>query len=144
MWCGSAQPQAVRQQSLPEPSRPQNSPLQVKLYASVPPSLLLDEEMKLRLKLRGPYNQAAAFLFIARRASTMATVSSTTGLCIPCCAAMLCTRRSTRSMLGAPANKARAADDGRTSTCAAAAYFSNGTKSSRDAPNLTQSSTTQL
>src|ERR1700730_16689114 len=60
------------------------------------------------------------------------------------CAATFCTTRSTRSMWGAPANKARAADDGRTNPCAAAAYFSNGTRSFEAAPNLMQSSQTHL
>ena len=51
----------------------------------------------------------------SRRASTSATVSSSTALRMPRCAAMACTRRSTRSMFGAPADRARAADDGVTS-----------------------------
>ena len=47
-------------------------------------------------------------------------------------------------MLGAPPNKARAAEDGVVSPCAAAAYFSNGTRSSFRAPRDWQSVTTQL
>ena len=86
--------------------------------------------------LPGTWYQAAALRLISSRASTMATVSSSTALRWPFCAAMLCTSRSTRSMLGAPANKARAADDGRTSVFAAAAYFSNGTRSSGDGTEL--------
>ena len=39
---------------------------------------------------------------------------------------------------------ARAADAGRTSDCAAAAYFSNGTRSSGLAPSLTHRSKTKL
>ena len=56
---------------------------------------------------------------------------------------MLCTSRSTRSIFGAPANSARAAEDGRISPFAAAAYFSNGTRSSGDAPSSMHSSRTQ-
>jgi len=88
-------------------------------------------------------DQAAALRLTARRASTSATVSSTTALRMPFCAAIACTSRSTLSILGAPANSARAAEEGRTSPCAAAAYFSNGTRLSGEAPSLMQSSRTQ-
>jgi hypothetical protein len=47
-------------------------------------------------------------------------------------------------MFGAPASSARAADDGLPRLCAAAAYFSNGTRSSSRAPSETHSFTTQL
>ena len=47
-----------------------------------------------------------------------------------CCFAMVCTRRSTRSMFGAPAASARAAEDGAGQRLARpSAYFSNGTRS---------------
>ena len=41
------------------------------------------------------------------------------GLRMPYCAAMVCTSRSVRSMLGAPLLRARAAEDGRTKSFAA-------------------------
>ena len=46
-------------------------------------------------------------------------------------------------MFGAPPAMARAADDGVRSDCAAAAYFSKGTRSFSLAPRETQSFTTQ-
>jgi len=54
-----------------------------------------------------PTDQAAAFRFISSLASTHATVASSSAFRMPCCAVMLCTSRSTRSMFGAPANSAR-------------------------------------
>src|SRR5215831_205810 len=93
---------------------------------------------------RGEGYYAAALRLIATRASTVATVSSTVLLRMPFCAAIICTRRSVRSILGAPLKSARAAEDGRTRLEAAAAYFSNGTRSSRLAPSLTQTSMTKL
>ena len=58
--------------------------------------------------------QAAAFFRLASsRASTNATVASRRDCAVPFCAAMACTSRSTRSMLGAPLMSARAAEDGR-------------------------------
>ena len=47
-------------------------------------------------------------------------------------------------MFGAPPSTARAADEGVRSDCAAAAYFSNGTRSFSLAPSETQSFTTKL
>src|SRR5580704_12993750 len=88
---------------------------------------------------------AAAFLRLASsRASTSATWASIAGLLRPFCLAMSCTSLSARSILGAPFCNARAADAGRVNDCAAAAYFSNGTKSSGLAPSLTQRSNTKL
>ena len=46
-------------------------------------------------------------------------------------------------MYGAPLNTARAADEGAARLAAAAAYFSNGTRSSAAAPSPMQSSRTQ-
>ncbi|MNC96540.1 hypothetical protein D3C83_139380 [compost metagenome] len=71
------------------------------------------------------------------------TTSSIAGLLVPFCFAMACTRRSTRSMLGAPPYRARAAEEGESSDSAALAYFSNGTMSFSEAPNDTHSFTTQ-
>ena len=70
----------------------------------------------------------------------MATVWSIAADFLPCWAPTDCTRRSTRSMFGAPAARARAADEGEPSDCAAFAYFSNGTMSLRSAPSDTQTS----
>jgi hypothetical protein len=94
----------------------------------------------------GAANQAAAaFLRLAsRRASTNATVASMTELRRPFCAAIAWTSLSARSMFGTPLLSARAAEEGRVRLCAAAAYFSNGTRSSRSAPSFTQRSTTKL
>src|SRR6516225_146932 len=98
-----------------------------------------------RYEWRGLPQAAAAFLRLASsRASTSATVASMTALRRPFCAAIACTSLSARSIFGTPLLSARAADDGRVSDCAAAAYFSNGTRSSRLAPSLTQRSTTKL
>ncbi len=69
-----------------------------------------------------PERSGGSFSIEFQPASTSATVASSTAFRIPCCAAMLCTSRSTRSMFGAPANNARAAEDGRTNSAAAAAY----------------------
>ena len=91
----------------------------------------------------GRTRQAAALRLIARRASTSATVWSTIGWRMPNCAPIICTSRSVRSILAAPLNKARAAEDGRTRSRAAAAYFSNGTKSLGDAPIFSDTSHTQ-
>src|SRR5215813_7806434 len=89
--------------------------------------------------------QAAAFLrFASSRASTSATWASIAGWLRPFCRAMSCTSLSARSMLGAPFCRARAAEAGRVRLCAAAAYFSNGTRSSGLAPSLTQRSNTKL
>jgi len=55
-----------------------------------------------------------------------------------------CTSLSARSILGAPFCSARAAEAGRVRLCAAAAYFSNGTRSPGAAPSLTQRSNTKL
>jgi len=52
------------------------------------------------------------------------TWASIAGWLRPFRLAMSCTSLSARSMFGAPFCKARAADAGRTSDCAAAAYFS--------------------
>src|SRR6516164_816075 len=87
---------------------------------------------------------AAAFRLIASRASTVATVWSTIGLRIPYWPPIVCTSRSVRSMLVAPLKSARAAEDGRTRSFAAAAYFSNGTRSFGDAPTFSQTPMTQL
>src|SRR5689334_5307439 len=70
-----------------------------------------------------PSGYAAALRLIASRASMVVTVSSIVLLRMPFCAAIICTRRSVRSILGAPAKSARAAEDGRTRLAAAAAYF---------------------
>src|SRR5262249_3292713 len=81
---------------------------------------------------------AAAFLrFASSRASTSATCASIAGWLSPFCLAMSCTSLSARSILGAPFCNARAAEAGRVRLCAAAAYFSNGTRSSGLAPSLT-------
>src|SRR3990172_104287 len=88
---------------------------------------------------------AAAFLRLtASSSSTSATLASITGWLKPFCLAMSCTSLSQRSILGAPLNSARAADAGRDRLCAAAAYFSNGTRSPGLAPSLTQRSNTKL
>ena len=55
----------------------------------------------------------AACRFAASQESTRATISSTTSDCMPCWPAMVCTRRSTRSMSRAPPASARAAEEGR-------------------------------
>src|SRR4029079_16916601 len=89
-------------------------------------------------------SQAAFRRFASSRASTVATISSTAALRMPFCAPIAFTRRSVRSMLGAPAATARAADEGVTSDWAAAAYFSKGTRSFWLAPSVRQSCTTQL
>jgi hypothetical protein len=73
---------------------------------------------------------------------TAATTVSTVGKRMPRSAAMRCTRRSTRSMFGAPLASARAADEGLARPLAAAAYFSNGTWSSGAAPSLRHSALT--
>src|SRR5262249_6227797 len=88
--------------------------------------------------------QAAAWRWAGSGASTSATVSSTVAFFMPYCAAIAWTSRSVRSILGAPAKRARAAEDGRTRSNAAAAYFSNGTRSSGDAPSRSQTPQTQL
>src|SRR5512134_4198008 len=74
-------------------------------------------------------DQAAFLRLASSRASTRVTVSFTASDRMPFCAAMDCTRRSTRSMLAAPPKSARAAEDGLPSDSAALAYFSNGTRS---------------
>jgi len=56
---------------------------------------------------------------------------------------MVFTRRSTRSMLGAPPNKARAAEDG-VASLRRGSVFSNGTRSFSSAPRDLHSLTTQL
>src|SRR3954453_19049708 len=90
-------------------------------------------------------SQAAAFLrFAANRSSTSATWASIAGCLMPFCLAIACTSLSARSILGAPFCRARAAEAGRVRLCAAAAYFSNGTRSAGDAPSLTQRSNTKL
>src|SRR5882672_7249329 len=81
------------------------------------------------LLANGAPDQAAFFRFFSSQPSTTATV---------------CTRRSVRSMLGAPLARARAAEDGVRSESAALAYFSNGTSSFSFAPRDTHSFTTQL
>src|SRR5688572_15381963 len=86
----------------------------------------------------------AARRLASSRASTSATIWSSASERMAFCAATLCTSRSTRSILGAPPNNARAAEDGLASPCAAAAYFSNGTRSFSCAPSARQSFTTQL
>ena len=53
--------------------------------------------------------------------STKVTVRSTSSQCISFCAAIVCTRRSTRSIASAPAASARAADEGLASDSAALA-----------------------
>src|SRR5258708_840382 len=89
--------------------------------------------------------QAAAFFrFASSRASTSATCASIAGWLRPFCLAISCTSLSARSMNCAPFCSARAADAGRERLCAAAAYFSNGTKSAGLAPSLTQRSNTKL
>src|SRR6202011_366368 len=89
--------------------------------------------------------QAAAFFrFASSRASTKVTVASIEGWLRPFCLAMSCTSLSARSIFGAPFCKARAAEAGRDRLFAAAAYFSNGTRSFGLAPSLTQSSLTKL
>src|SRR6185437_13248202 len=88
--------------------------------------------------------QAALARFAARRLFTVATVWSTIGLCMPNWAPIICTSWSVRSILGTPLLSARAAEEGRTSSCAALAYFSNGTRSAGSAPSLVQTSSTQL
>src|SRR5271169_3706640 len=98
----------------------------------------------LRWWKRVPRSQAAALRLAASRSSTSATVWSTTVLRMPYCAPVSCTSRSVRSILGAPLLRARAAEDGRTRSFAAAAYFSNGTKSFPDAPSLSHTPQTQL
>ena len=61
---------------------------------------------------------------------------------MPFCSAMLCTSRSTRSMFGAPANSARAADDGRCSDIAPPArIFRTAPGPSARAPSSRHSST---
>src|SRR6202521_3546871 len=93
----------------------------------------------------GGADQAAAFLRLASsRASTSATWASIAGWLRPFCFAISCTSLSARSILGAPLNSARAAEAGRVRLCAAAAYFSNGTRSLGLAPSLTQRSNTKL
>src|SRR6185503_18730870 len=88
---------------------------------------------------------AAAFLRLASsRASTKATCASIAALLRPFCLAISCTSLSARSILGAPFCKARAAEAGRVKLCAAAAYFSNGTRSSGLAPSFTHRSNTKL
>src|SRR5262249_51873547 len=82
-----------------------------------------------------PCDQAAFFRFASSCASTSSTVSSTTSDRMLFCAARVLTSLSTRSMLGAPAYSARAADDGVSSDSAALAYFSNGTRSRSAAPS---------
>src|SRR5450830_773592 len=89
--------------------------------------------------------QAAAFLRLtASSSSTSATLASITGWLSPFCLAISCTSLSQRSILGAPLNSARAAEAGRDRLCAAAAYFSNGTRSPGLAPSLTHRSNTKL
>lgn len=79
----------------------------------------------------------------ARRASTIATISSTASECIPFCAAISRTSRSVRSTWVAPAATARATDDGLPSESAAFAYFLNGTWSAAEAPSVLHSADTQ-
>ena len=71
-------------------------------------------------------------------------LASIAGWLRPFCLAMSCTSLSARSMLGAPFCSARAAEAGRIRLCAAAAYFSNGTRSAGLAPSLTHRSNTKL
>src|SRR5262249_1259682 len=73
--------------------------------------------------------QAAFCRFFCSQPSTRATVWSSTSERMPFCAAMVFTSRSTRSMLGAPLARARAADEGLPSESAALAYLSKGTRS---------------
>src|SRR5207248_4425132 len=97
------------------------------------------------LSLVEAVNEAADFLRVAaRRESTSATIASITGWLNPFCFAMSCTSLSARSIFGAPLFRARAAEAGRVRLCAAAAYFSNGTRSSGEAPSFTQRSLTKL
>jgi hypothetical protein len=72
------------------------------------------------------------------------TLASITGWLKPFCLAISCTSLSQRSMLGAPLNSARAADAGRYRSSAAAAYFSNGTRSFGLAPSLTHRSNPRI
>src|ERR1700676_21551 len=88
--------------------------------------------------------QAALRRLESRHPSTRATTSSTASERMHFCAAMVFTRRSTRSILGAPAARARAAEDWLPSDCAAAAYFSNGTRSFSEAPRDVHSLAIQL
>ena len=55
---------------------------------------------------------------------------------MPCRRAASWTNLSALSIFKAPLLSARAAQAGRDNSCAAAAYLSNGTNSSRDAPSL--------
>src|SRR5258708_39936538 len=91
-----------------------------------------------------PPQAAAFFRFASSRASTKVTVASIEGWLRPFCLAMSCTSLSARSIFGVPFCKARAAEAGRDRPFAAAAYFSNGTRSFGLAPSLTQSSFTKL
>src|SRR5262249_5852060 len=91
------------------------------------------------------FRYAACFLRLASsRVSTRTTWASIAGLLKPFCPAISCTSLSARSMNGAPFCNARAAEAGRVRDCAAAAYFSNGTRSSGLAPSLMQRSFTKL
>src|SRR5439155_23235294 len=90
-----------------------------------------------------PLLAGAAARFLSCRASTSASISSSVSDCTPCCRAMRRTRQSTRSMCSAPPKSARAAEDGLPSPAAAAAYLSNGTRSSSFAPSVLHSFQTQ-
>src|SRR6266851_5351669 len=109
-----------------------------------PGALALGRVVSCRHRERRGRGQAAAFRLAASRSSTCATVWSTIAFRMPYCAAMSCTSRSVRSMLGTPLLRARAAEDGRTRSFAAAAYFSNGTRSLGDAPSFSHTPHTQL
>jgi hypothetical protein len=86
---------------------------------------------------------AAAARFFLSQASTRSTVASTSSLRMPIMPAMVLTSRSTRSMFCAPAASALAPDDGLARPSAAAAYFSNGTRSPSVAPSFTHTAFTQ-
>ena len=89
----------------------------------------LEREVMQLVWANGPVTAEAVRERLSRplKESTVRTVSSIAALGMPIWFAMSFTRRSTRSMNGAPLATARAAEDGFSRLSAALAYFSNGT-----------------